>query len=162
MIALTPPVGEARKRIFSAVFPQSIHASSQPTPQATPATQFTVPGQPFGGHYDAATASFDVATSDPVAQQIRWERAWHAATSFLRVPNALGPVPGNQDVTTLEKEWIRHHPLSSPEAITELLHLDIVRPGPKEYATKHALVEWYMNEVRRHFVAFVGQHLHSV
>ncbi|KAI9882483.1 MAG: hypothetical protein M1823_005772 [Watsoniomyces obsoletus] len=162
MITLAPPAGEARKRIFSAVFPQSIHASSQPTPEATPGTQFTAPGQAFGGHDDAAPGSFDVPPTDPVAQQIRWERAWHAATSFLRVPNALAPFPGIQDARTLEREWIEYHPLSSPEGITELLHLDITRVGQKDSLANHALVEWYMNEVRRHFVEFGTQRLQSV
>jgi anaphase-promoting complex subunit 2 len=146
-----------RRRILSTVFPVSVYASSQPTPratpQATPETRFPQPGQPFGGYHHGDPAGFTEPSSDPVVRQINWERAWHSATSFLRIPAKfdLSPRPGAAN--QLHREWLRCHPSESPSAIPNLLRPEFSPTAREDECFDTTLVTWYGSEVRRHFLA---------
>ncbi|KAI9788569.1 MAG: hypothetical protein M1816_006818 [Peltula sp. TS41687] len=132
------------RRIFSAVFPTSAYSSTQPTPLATPETRFVAPGQTFGGH-SQQTLGLERSASDPITQQIHWDRAWHLATSFLSLSKGR-----HQAYSSESAEAIRHVLRSGP------------RHGDRTDECFHgSLIEWYGNEVRRHFRTFVGPGLRA-
>lgn len=162
MVGQSRPLDKSRKRILSAVFPVSAQISTQPTPQATPDTQFAAPGQPFGGFHDGPVSSLDELPSDPVARQIAWERAWHSATSFLRLPADLVSIHGQLEIDDLERNWLKKHPLDSPYAVKHLLRLGSGLSAPDDGPHDEPLLAWYGNEVRRHFLTLIRPRLHSV
>ena len=150
-----------RRRIVSAVFPVSAYVYTQPTPQSTPSTQFTPLGQSFGGLPESEAGICDGSQSDPFVQQITWERAWHAATSFLRLPKDLALAEEAENLETLDFEWSRTHPSTSSEAINQLLQLGTTR-ADSDKKPDDTLIQWYANEVRRHFLQHTGPRLRSV
>ncbi|KAI9791999.1 MAG: hypothetical protein M1833_001283, partial [Piccolia ochrophora] len=148
-----------RKHIFSSVFPTSTAASTQPTPVATPETSFVLPGQSFGGPTSDRTLVERHVSSDNVADHIRWGRAWHTATSFLALSKE--PVP---DVRTSQGnvdggKWLKNTTPGVDEAIALLLSPDIPSGARAGGFTEGSLVEWYVDEMRRHFQAFVRPEL---
>ena len=156
------PSTKAHRQIFSTVFPVPEQVSTQPTPQATPDSAFVSPGQPFGGFHDVSRPFLDDSPPDPVARQITWERAWHSATSFLRIPATLTPTHADSDLRGLEREWLIKHPLDSPDAVRHLLQLGFVPLAAGDPFNDHMLLAWYGNEVRRHFLGLIVPRLRSV
>ena len=155
------PASHGRRRIISAVFPVSAYVYTQPTPQSTPSTQFTAFGQSFGGHSESEAGTCDGSQSDLFVQQITWERAWHAATSFLRLPKDLTLAEEAENLEALGVEWSRTHPSTSSEAVNHLLRLGTA-PADPDKKPDGILIQWYANEVRRHFLQYTGPRLRSV
>ncbi|KAI9701929.1 MAG: hypothetical protein M1836_001273 [Candelina mexicana] len=102
-------VSSAHQRVFASVFPTSSLASTVPTPVATPNPNFVAPGQPFGGPLpEKIVASAAEDSSDRVAKQLQWDRAWHTVTSFLRLPDEMIPLTlGDFDASHLGRKWIK-------------------------------------------------------
>lgn len=67
----------ARAAVFQNVFPSTSDASNI-TPQATPVLAQESFDQPRG-----PDATLNTTFSDAASESVGWERAWHAATSFL-------------------------------------------------------------------------------
>ena len=151
------------RHIFSAVFPTSAYTSTQPTPLATPETQFVSVGQSFGGGQDGRPSEHYKASSDPVTQQIYWDRAWHSATSLLSLPKEHISFHEPSQIGGLHERWnkARLSPASSG-AIRHVLRPRNDRTPHNEDIYDASLVDWYGNEVRRHFLAFVGPDLCGV
>lgn len=146
-------IKEARKRIFFTVFPVSAYASTQPTPLTSPETRFTGPGQPFGGHSNEPTSRLVDPSLAHVADDVRWDRAWHLATSFLSLSGVHIPVQDNHEGgRALPQRWGAETPPREKQAMQYVL-----RPAPSlqeqvEEVYDGRLLDWYMNEIRRHFV----------
>jgi anaphase-promoting complex subunit 2 len=123
--------GIRKKRVFDSVF--GAPSISQPTPVATPATGFTAPGEAFGvlpgSHHGHQQDS-----SDPVRDQIRWDRSWHEVTHFLNIPN--------------NPEHSKPRP-AFRESLKDVLHPETRIP----YASHtEDIIAWHTNQVRLHFL----------
>ncbi|MCJ1430711.1 hypothetical protein MMC27_000061 [Xylographa pallens] len=139
----------SRKRVYRAVFPSPSQASI-PTPSSTPQL----------GSAAFAGSSFslpDVNPSQDVAtQRIRWERSWHSATAFLSLPHLPIPVSNiiQNRTSSLSGEWIK---VLTPEVSLSISYLvseqsegQRLRKSKKE----DDLLEWYAQEVGRHYTRF--------
>ncbi|KAI9803866.1 MAG: hypothetical protein M1825_001746 [Sarcosagium campestre] len=151
---------QKRRKIISAVFPTSNAATNQPTPVATPNPSYVEPGQSFGG------PAVERASSQPqnlhlprdvVAEQIKWNRAWHTATTFLILPQEPIPSPEALQTHAVRARWLK-----TPSREVGVAFAIIVSPSfhsatipHDETAGDENLSEWYLREVRRHFTKFV-------
>jgi anaphase-promoting complex subunit 2 len=138
----------ARKRIFQAVFPAAAQATL-PTPQATPVLG---PGS-FGG--SSFTEASPTEQGDPAAEKIKWERAWHTATFFLKLPDApITLAAASRDEASLRAKWLRPCRPETSAAITYLVSEQSrgrrLRTGRKE----DDLLDWYAQEVGRHYIEY--------
>jgi len=146
----------AQKRVFASVFPISSTATTVPTPVATPVLGFVGEGQSFGGPQIQISAE-PTSPSDSAAEQIKWNRAWHTATTFLRLPEQqITSNQANLDESQLRGHWMKQYSADVLEAVSYLLS-STSRGYPlfTENQQDGDLVAWYTNEVRRHFLAYV-------
>ena len=146
----------AQKRIFTSVFPISSTATTVPTPVATPVLGYTGEGQSFGGPQIPLSPDLS-SPSDLVAEQVKWNRAWHIATSFLKLPEEqITYVQANLDESQLRGHWMKDCDAEVFRAVSYLLLSG--SKGQASFALHHQdgdLVAWYTNEVRRHFLNYV-------
>jgi anaphase-promoting complex subunit 2 len=147
---------QSRKRIFSSVFPDSSSAFTVPTPVTTPVSSFVAPGQSFGGPQTELPSSSTQSPSPTfVAEHIRWQRAWHTATSFLSFPGE--PITfrtANQDPSVLQATWTKRPYPEALEAAKYLLYIS-KQPPSDGLLGSDDIVDWYIHEVRVHFLSFV-------
>ena len=139
----------SRKRVFRAVFPSPSQASI-PTPLSTPQL----------GSAAFAGSSFslpDISPAQDVAtEKIRWERAWHSATAFLSLPQLPIPVANiiRNRTSSLSGEWIK---ALTPEVSLSISYLVSEQSeGHRLCKNKKEddLLEWYAQEVGRHYTHF--------
>lgn len=146
----------AQKRVFTSVFPISSTATTVPTPVATPVLGFTGEGQSFGGPQIPLSPDLS-APSDIAAEQVTWNRAWHIATSFLKLPEEqITYIQANLDESQLRGQWMKECSADVSRAVSYILTSS--SRGHTSFALHHQdgdLVAWYTNEVRRHFLAYV-------
>lgn len=146
----------AQKRVFASVFPISSTATTVPTPVATPVLGFTGEGQSFGGPQIPSSPDL-TSPSDIAAEQVIWNRAWHIATSFLKLPEEqITYVQANLDENQLRGHWMKDCNADVSRAVSHLLSSS--SKGHASFALHQQdgdLVAWYTNEVRRHFLAYV-------
>ncbi|KAL1970140.1 hypothetical protein VTN77DRAFT_6545 [Rasamsonia byssochlamydoides] len=167
------PLSMSRKRVFDSVFAPTSLKDIAPTPVATPVSTSTASAQQFGITPPGTTASIfqgqqysrpsttdnenDVKIGESSPEQITWDRAWHTATTFLSIPDrgfevltTPGESDGAQSATPLDPSSLPSREIS--DALVYLLAPSSrgrrLRAGLKE----HDLVEWYGNEMRRHFL----------
>ncbi|KAI5776700.1 hypothetical protein EDC01DRAFT_791957 [Geopyxis carbonaria] len=162
-------LSDARRRIFDSVFPPNISASL-PTPLSTPTASFAEPPPPRTPSHGyntrhhptptpaspasttaALTAALDPAASvtllpNPAAVLAREARAWHLATSYLSF--ASTPFPATP------REWLLGKPRAAPEVVEAIRYL-LVNSEDGNVDGRENLVEWYVCEVRRHFLECV-------
>jgi anaphase-promoting complex subunit 2 len=153
----------SRKRVFDSVFSPTSLKDIAPTPAATPVSTFTAPGQPFGSVATTApqgqpsSSKSDVKIEESSPEQITWDRAWHAATTLLSIPDrgfevlkAPGESHGAHSPSRLDPSSLPSREISDSLAylLSPSSRGKALRAGLKE----HDLVEWYGNEMRRHFL----------
>jgi anaphase-promoting complex subunit 2 len=150
------PLQHSRKRIFSSIFPDSSSVFTTPTPVATPVTSFTAPGHSFGGPQDdLSTLTQSSGATTVVAEHIKWNRAWHVATSFLGFKDEfITAGTADLDHNLLRATWIKP---PQPEALNAIKYLvSSPRIGSSGISKlEEDLVDWYIHEVRRHYLSFV-------
>ena len=135
----------SQEAIFAAVFPPSADVIV-PTPTATPVLGSTDCGESFGGPVIP-----DVGAESGAAEQIRWDRAWHTATTYLSLPNE--PITATQDEGTLKAKWIKAFDVETANATCYLLSGDSRGRQLRQNSTKDNLLQWYYEEVgSRHYV----------
>ncbi|QSS61384.1 anaphase-promoting complex subunit [Histoplasma capsulatum] len=144
------PLSISRKRVFDSVFLSAPLSSISPTPISSPVQSLTRAGGTF---------SSDRNQREPenVPEQVTWDRAWHAATTFLSIPDEgfrnNDDDDGIRDEDTLLKRWAKGPP---SQLVSESLFYvgadsspgKALRQGSKENDVK----EWYLSEMRRHFL----------
>ena len=155
-----PSLSKRKRRVFDSVF-GSVNIISQPTPVATPASQFTAPGQIFGVPVPQNHETFPQKPSsthnlDPrkigsyhvephVEDQVQWDRAWHLVTRTLSVPDfprqrgileALQPERGS-----LGQDFY--------DALEVVLYPQTFLPLARQ---TEDLVIWHTSQVRQHFL----------
>ena len=138
-------------RIFSAVFPPSADVVI-PTPTATPVLGSTGFGESFGG-----PAAPDTGAESAAAEQIKWDRAWHTATTYLSVANEpITAAHAALDEGSLRVKWIKPFNAETENAVFYLLSEDSHGRQLRKYSTRDDLLQWYYEEVgSRHFVDYV-------
>jgi anaphase-promoting complex subunit 2 len=147
-------LARSRKRVFNSVFAPVILTENAPTPLATPALASSAQGQAFGSVKLSGTASNIASTEEePEPEGIIWSRAWHAATEFLVLPDrtydTLSSFVENATSLSLQPKQITSEiERSLSYLLSPSSHSGNLHQGIKEYD----LVEWYCNELRRHFV----------
>ncbi|KAN0078936.1 hypothetical protein V8E54_005449 [Elaphomyces granulatus] len=152
------PLSVARKRVFESVFASTSLGNTVPTPLATPKIGFAAPGQSFGLATAAAVPQTSQSLTDETwPEQVNWDRAWHVATAFLSFSDigfAALSLLDDVDDNHLQDLW----GLSSPsqeayDALNFLLAPNSPDRDLHSSLKEYDLVEWYCNEMRRHFLA---------
>lgn len=151
-------LSERKQRVFDSVFGGAI--PSQPTPVATPAAEFTAPGQPFGTlvplHQEKAPRPSSAHPSSPpskgylgisshVHDQVRWDRSWHLVTRTLALPR----FPENRGI--LEPLKPEREALGSdfPTALADILYPQVYIPFAHQ---TEDIIVWHTSQVRSHFI----------
>ncbi|QSS57056.1 anaphase-promoting complex subunit [Histoplasma capsulatum var. duboisii H88] len=147
------PLSISRKRVFDSVFLSAPLSSISPTPISSPVQSLTRAGGTFSSDRNQREL-------ENVPEQVTWDRAWHAATTFLSIPDegfrnngGDDDDDGTRDEDTLLKRWAKGPP---SQLVSESLFYvgadsspgKALRQGSKEDDVK----EWYLNEMRRHFL----------
>lgn len=137
-------------RIFASVFPPPSEVDT-PTPTATPILGSSGFGESFGSQHTNASQS---GTETGATEQIKWDRAWHAATTFLSLRDE--PIHIEQDEETLKSRWFKPTEPETQSALAYLLsessHGRQIRRG----STTDDLLRWYFEEVvLEHYVKHV-------
>ncbi|KAI9781179.1 MAG: hypothetical protein M1839_006287 [Geoglossum umbratile] len=147
---------QSRKRIFSSVFPDSSSTFTTPTPVATPVTSFVAPGQSFGGpQTEPPPSSTQSPSSSFIAEHVKWHRAWHTATSFLSLPGeSITFRTASLDPSILQATWTKQLYPEALEATKYLLYIS-KQPPSDGLSGSDDIVDWYIHEVRVHFLTFV-------
>ena len=139
-----------KQGIFSAVFPISTPIST-PTPSATPVigSSDVVWGGSFG------PGGFQAESEDTASERIRWSRAWHSATVSLKLPEK--PITQGADFSKeddCQGDWSLPSTSEQYKALEYLISEDSrgrqLRLGNRD----ENLIEWYTQEVGRHYMAY--------
>lgn len=146
----------AQRRVFTSVFPVSSTATTVPTPVATPVLGFTGEGQSFGGPQIPLSPD-PTSPLDLAAAHVKWNRAWHIATSFLKLPEEqITYLQANLDESQLRGHWMKDYSADVSRAVSYLLLSTSRGHGSFGLHPQDGdLMAWYTNEVRRHFLSYV-------
>ena len=137
-------------RIFASVFPPPSDVEI-PTPTATPILGSSAFGEPFGSQHTNASQS---GTETGAAEQIKWDRAWHTATTFLSLRDE--PIDTEQDEETLKSRWIKPADPETQRALAYLLSGSSRGRQIRRESDTDDLLRWYFEEVvLEHYVKHV-------
>lgn len=125
--------------IFFSVFPPPSEAAI-PTPAATPLLGSSGFGESFGSQHLAQPS-----IEGSAGEQIKWDRAWHAATIYLSLPDE--PIKADRDEKTLRDKWIKPVNTETRKALEHILS-NASRGFPVVIPNKNDdLLRWYFEEV---------------
>lgn len=144
-------------QIFASVFPPPSEVDI-PTPTATPILGSSGPGEPFGSQQtNTSQPSFETGA----AEQIKWDRAWHTATTFLSLQGE--PIDAEQDEETLKGRWIKPAEPETQRALSYLLSESSSGRQIRRESNADDLLRWYFEEVvLEHYVKHVSPSLIQV
>lgn len=148
------PTSQTSRRIFESVFPPSASATL-PTPLASPSPALahqppsTTPSHGYNTrhHPNLITPPPVSLVPSPAALFAKESRAWHLATSYLSFQNAQ--FPGSIE------EWLESFHLEPAKDVLEAMRYLISTTDDSGEGTRESLLEWYICEVRRHFLGWV-------
>lgn len=137
--------------IFAAVFPHASDADL-PTPAATPVLGSSGFGESFGN-----ISSQSAAPVTGAAEQIKWDRAWHTATTYLTLPDdPITVAHTRQEEDTLRGKWIKTCSPDVTKAITYIVSDSSYGRQLRKNLRNHDLLIWYYKEVgSRHYLEYV-------
>ena len=136
--------------IFASVFPPPSEVNV-PTPTATPILGSSGFGEPFGSQHTYASQP---GTETGAAEQIKWDRAWHTATTFLSLRDE--PINSEQDEETLKGRWIKPAEPETSKALAYLLSESSRGRQIRTESNSDDLLRWYFEEVvLEHYVKHV-------
>ena len=136
--------------IFASVFPAPSEVNV-PTPTATPILGSSGFGEPFGSQH---TIPSQPGTETGAAEQIKWDRAWHTATTFLSLRDE--PIHVEQDEETLKGRWIKPAEPGTQRALAYLLSESSNGRQIRTESNTDDLLRWYFEEaVLEHYVKHV-------
>ena len=137
-------------RIFASVFPPPSEVEI-PTPTATPILGSSAFGEPFGSQHINASQP---GTETGAAEQIKWDRAWHTATTFLSLRDE--PIYTEQDEETLKSRWIKPADPEIDRTLAYLLSESSRGRQIRRESDADDLLRWYFEEVvLEHYVKHV-------
>lgn len=147
----------AYDRVFSAVFPPASDIDL-PTPATTPVLD--------SGDFGESASSFTTETT-PVTgadEQIKWDRAWHIATTYLSLPS--GPITAanaSQMLEASKETWLKSYTRGVSRAVEYVVSEDSYGHQLRRHLKKDDLVKWYFEEIgTRHYVECVKPSLIKV
>lgn len=126
-------------RIFASVFPPPSDVDV-PTPSATPVLGSSAFGESFGSLHVSQPSNESSA-----AEQIKWDRAWHIATTYLTLPGE--PIRADQDEKSLKGRWIKPVSHDIRKALEYLLSEQSRGYQIRKVSGKDDLLRWYFEEV---------------
>ena len=137
--------------IFAAVFPPASDVDL-PTPAATPVLGSSGFGESFGNLSSPNTVPVTGA-----AEQIKWDRAWHTATTYLCLPDEpITAVHARHNEDKLKGKWIKRCSPDVSNAITYIVSDSSYGRQLRRGSKKDDLCQWYLKEVgTRHYLAYV-------
>lgn len=141
-----------RKRVFESVFPSSRLKDLTPTPSATPLLGQAEFGPKVG---DAAISSFSsspVEATETYPEQVIWDRAWHAATSFLTLPGRDFVQKRQADIDAFAARFNRPAK-NAMESIRYVISNQKSERGQEQKGGRPSVLEWYTDHVRGHYLA---------
>lgn len=135
-------------RVFSAVFPPASDIDL-PTPAVTPVL----------GSGDFGESSSFTRETTPVTgaeEQIKWDRAWHTATTYLSLPIVQITAANASQMLEVSKEtWQKSYTGEVSRAVEYVVSEDSYSHQLRRHL-KDDLVKWYIEEVgTRHYVECV-------
>ena len=138
--------------IFAAVFPPASDADL-PTPAATPVLGSSGFGESFGN----ISSPQNTAPVTGAAEQIKWDRAWHTATTYLSLPDEpITVAHARQNEDALRGKWIKTCSADIIKAITYIVSDTSYGRQLRKGVRNHDLLLWYFKEVgTRHYLAYV-------
>lgn len=141
----------AYERVFAAVFPP-VADVDLPTPAATPVLGSSSFGEAFGSPLPQETTPVTGA-----AEQIKWNRAWHTATTYLTLPSDhITATHVKQDEQTLRGKWVKPFTAEISRAVTYIVSGDSYGRQLRKGAKKDNLLQWYFEAVgSRHYLEYV-------
>jgi len=157
-----------KRRVFHSIFPPPISASI-PTPIATPISSFP-DSSPSAVRSSPAFPSQPFASQQNVNDVIAHNRAWHLATSFLSFPNEEFVIDEEEPFSPSAArggrgKYVMRMQLrltrEVKDAMVYLVKSAELGIGVGE-GNKESLVEWYVCEVRRHFLGYVKPALEKI
>ena len=132
-------------RIFSSVFPAPSEVAI-PTPAATPVLGSSGFGESFGSLLTSQTG-----IEGSAAEQIKWDRAWHTATTYLSLPDE--PIDAEQDEETLRSKWVKPVYTETKKALDYILSEDSHGHQIRKASNSDDLLRWYFEDVvLKHYV----------
>lgn len=144
-------------RIFASVFPPPSEVDI-PTPTATPILGFSGFGEPFGSQQ---TDTPQPGTETGAAEQIKWDRAWHTATTFLSLRDE--PIHAQLDEEALKSRWIKPADPQTQKALAYILSDNSRGRQIRRGSDTDDLLQWYFEEVvLEHYVEQVLPNLVQV
>ena len=147
----------AYDRIFSAVFPPPCDVVI-PTPAATPILGSSGFGESFG-----SPPSPEVTPVVGAAEQIKWDRAWHTATTYLSLPQEQITAADAQIEEMPRGKWLKPYTKEVSRAIEYIISEDSYGYQLRKQPKKDDLLKWYFEEMgARHFVECVRPSLKQV
>ena len=156
MANVESPEASLRRQMFMSVFPSSAsNTISAPTPNATPLSAFTAPGEAFGGPSPLPAHHSQLKHSDdPVQRELIKHRAWHLVTTHFTIPK--GPTKSASSLGP-DGAWIQEPRGDTADALEILMRE--ARRTPRVYeepgGEESDLILWYMFEMDSHFHQFV-------
>ena len=149
---------DAYDRMFAAVFPPAADVVL-PTPAATPVLGSSGIGESFGG---PTAPRPEPETS--AEEQIKWDRAWHTATTYLSLPSeVISIVQAKQSEETLKAKWLKPFTPGIANAISYLVSHESRGFQLRKSILKDNLLQWYYEEVGcRHYLDCVRPSLIKV
>ena len=126
-------------RVFASVFPPPSEVDV-PTPAATPVLGSSGFGESFGSQYLSQSP-----VENSAAEQIKWDRAWHTATSYLTLPSE--PINADQDEKTLKDKWIKSVSPETQRALAYILSEDSRARQIRKTSDSDDLLRWYFEDV---------------
>lgn len=141
----------AYERVFAAVFPP-VADIDLPTPAATPVLGSSSFGEAFGSPLPSETTSVIGAP-----EQIKWNRAWHTATTYLSLPNNhITAAHVKQDEETLRSRWVKPFTQEISRAVAYIVSDNSYGSQLRKGAKKDNLIRWYFEAVgSRHYLEYV-------
>lgn len=124
-------------RIFDAVFPPASEVEI-PTPCATPLLDTTAQ---FAAFPQSAPPS---SCSGGAEEQIKWDRSWHIATSFLALADE--PIDIALDSSVLKEIWVKPYNAEIHNAL-KYVTLDESRRRTHKGQRDEDLLRWYLEDV---------------
>lgn len=119
--------------VFNAVFPAPSEVET-PTPAATPVLGCSSFGAPFGSPQGHQTP-----TASSASEQIKWDRCWHIATSFLALPDEPVTPEPTQAWKARDKRPVTSHVREATEYV--------VRQKASLISQNDNLMRWYFEDV---------------
>lgn len=146
----------AYDRVFSAVFPP---ASDSDLPAAALTAVL--------GLGDSRESSSFTAETTPVTEaeeQIKWDRAWHTATSYLSLPNVrITAANASQMLETSKETWLKSYTREVSKAVEYVVSEASYGHRLRRHLKKDDLIKWYFEEIgTRHYVECVKPSLIKV